>query len=126
MASTKVPGGLKVNFEGNGATVSEAIGYGMLLAVYLAGADGNARTYFDGLNRFGKRYSSSHKREDSNVLSGNAPPNDSYHILAATNASQPLSDWTSLTSGLATGGVIRFIDFQASNHSRRFYRLQSP
>ena len=126
MASTKVPGDLKVNYDRKGATVSEAIGYGMLLAVYLAGADANVRTYFNGLNRFGKRYSSSHKREDSNMLFGNAPPNESYRILAATNAAQPLSDWAALTNSLATDGVSRFTDFQASNYQRRFYRLQSP
>ncbi len=57
--STKVKGDYKVNFDGKGTTVSEAMGYGMLLAVYLAGADENAKNYFDGLNRFRKCYPSS-------------------------------------------------------------------
>lgn len=59
-ASTKVVGDYKVNYDGPGATVSKAMGYGMLLTVYLAGADPNARSYFDGLNRFRKRYPSNH------------------------------------------------------------------
>ena len=58
-SSTRVAGDFKVNYDGTGTTVSEAIGYGMLLSVYFAGADANARNYFDGLNRFRKRYPSS-------------------------------------------------------------------
>jgi len=57
-ASSKVPGDYKVNYDGAGTTVSEAMGYGMLLTVYMAGADPNAKTHFDGLNRFRKRYPS--------------------------------------------------------------------
>src|SRR3982750_1463022 len=49
--STRVAGDYKINYDGTGTTVSEAMGYGMLMEVYLAGADANARTYFDGLNR---------------------------------------------------------------------------
>lgn len=56
--STKVPGDYKVNYDRTGATVSEAVGYGMLLSVYLAGADADAKNCFDGLNRFRKRYPS--------------------------------------------------------------------
>jgi endo-1,4-beta-D-glucanase Y len=59
MESTTVPGDYKINYDGGGATVSEAMGYGMLLAVLMAGADPNAKQYFDGLNRFRKRYPSS-------------------------------------------------------------------
>jgi endo-1,4-beta-D-glucanase Y len=57
--STKVAGDYKVNYDGKGTTVSEAIGYGMLLTVYMADADKNAKACFDGLNRFRKRYPSS-------------------------------------------------------------------
>ncbi|MCU0857396.1 MAG: glycosyl hydrolase family 8, partial [Pontiellaceae bacterium] len=57
--STTVAGDYKVNCDGTGATVSEAMGYGMLLTVYMAGADTNAKVCFDGLNRFRKRYPSS-------------------------------------------------------------------
>ena len=57
--STKFPGDYKVDFDGKGTTVSEAMGYGMLLTVYMAGADTNAKACFDGLNRFRKRFPSS-------------------------------------------------------------------
>ncbi len=56
--STKVAGDFKVNYDGTGTTVSEAMGYGMLLTVYMAGADADAKACFDGLNRFRKRYPS--------------------------------------------------------------------
>ena len=58
MPSTKVAGDYKVNYNARGTTVSEAMGYGMLLTVYMAGSDTNAKTCFDGLNRFRKRYPS--------------------------------------------------------------------
>lgn len=51
------------NLEGQGdpgaATVSEAHGYGMVLAAYMAGADPNAKTYFDGLYAYYKAHPSS-------------------------------------------------------------------
>ena len=56
--ATKVAGDYKVNFDGKGTTVSEAMGYGMLLTAYMAGADPDAKTCFDGLNRFRKRFPS--------------------------------------------------------------------
>ena len=57
--SAKVTGDYKVKFDRKGTTVSEAMGYGMLLAVYFAGADPEAKKYFDGLNHFRKRFPSS-------------------------------------------------------------------
>jgi endoglucanase len=56
--SVKVPGDYKVDFDGKGTTVSEAMGYGMLLTVYMAGADPDAKNCFDGLNRFRQRHPS--------------------------------------------------------------------
>jgi len=56
--SVKVPGDWKVDFDGSGRTVSEAIGYGMLITVMMAGADADAKGCFDGLDRFRKRYPS--------------------------------------------------------------------
>jgi endo-1,4-beta-D-glucanase Y len=56
--SVKVAGDYKVNFDRHGTTVSEAMGYGMVLAVYMAGADPAARQIFDGLNHFRKRFPS--------------------------------------------------------------------
>ncbi len=58
VASTKVAGDYKIKYNSSSETVSEAMGYGMLVTVYMAGADTNARTYFDGLDRFRKRYPS--------------------------------------------------------------------
>lgn len=56
--SVAVAGDWKVDFNGAGVAVSEAIGYGMILAAYMAGHDPQARHIFDGLNRFRKRYPS--------------------------------------------------------------------
>ncbi len=56
--SVAVSGDYKVDYNNTGTTVSEAMGYGMLLSAYMAGADPQAKTYFDGLNRFRKRYPS--------------------------------------------------------------------
>lgn len=57
--STAVPGDYKIAFNARNWTVSEAMGYGMLITVQMAGADPQARDIFDGLNRFRKRYPSS-------------------------------------------------------------------
>ena len=57
--SVLVPGDYKIKHDNDNSTVSEAMGYGMLFTVYMAGADTNAQKYFDGLNRFRKRYPSS-------------------------------------------------------------------
>ena len=58
MPSPSVANGYKVNFDKKGTTVSEAMGYGMLLTVYMAGADPDARKAFDGLNLFRKQFPS--------------------------------------------------------------------
>jgi endo-1,4-beta-D-glucanase Y len=47
-----------VMFESNGDGVSEGHGYGMVLAVLMAGADAQAKTYFDGLYNFYKAHPS--------------------------------------------------------------------
>lgn len=57
--STRFPGDFKVNYDGKGVTVSEAIGYGMMITAFMADEDPAARTYFDGLDRFRKRFPSS-------------------------------------------------------------------
>lgn len=49
-------GGYYVKFRDPYATVSEGIGYGMLITAVMAGYDPNARTYFDGLFRFARRF----------------------------------------------------------------------
>ncbi|MCB9586925.1 MAG: hypothetical protein H6718_16115 [Polyangiaceae bacterium] len=48
-----------VNVHNNGLTVSEAHGYGMLIAAFMAGADSSARSTFDGLFRYFKDHPSS-------------------------------------------------------------------
>lgn len=48
-----------VNVHNNGLTVSEAHGYGMLIAAFMAGADPSARSSFDGLFRYFKDHPSS-------------------------------------------------------------------
>ena len=53
-----MPGDYKVAFNKRNWTVSEAMGYGMLITVQMAGYEPNAKKYFDGLNRFRKRYPS--------------------------------------------------------------------
>jgi len=59
LPSKNIPGAFKVNFDRKGTTVSEAMGYGMLLAVYSAGMDTDAHRTFDGLNLFRKAHPSS-------------------------------------------------------------------
>ena len=73
MESTTVPGDYKINYDGTGATVSEAMGYGMLISVLMSGADTNAHPYFDGLNRFRKRYPSS---INTNLMEWKIYPNE--------------------------------------------------
>jgi endo-1,4-beta-D-glucanase Y len=57
-SSLKMPGDYKIAFQRSGSTVSEAMGYGMLITVMMADSDPKARSLFDGLNRFRKRYPS--------------------------------------------------------------------
>lgn len=42
----------------NGQTVSEAHGYGMMIAVYMAGFDSNAKKYFDGMYKYFRNHPS--------------------------------------------------------------------
>ncbi len=56
--SVLVPGDYKIAFTPSGTTVSEAMGYGMLITVMMADADPQARSLFEGLDRFRKRYPS--------------------------------------------------------------------
>jgi endoglucanase len=58
MPSSRFPGDYKINYDAKGATVSEAIGYGMLITVLMGDEDPAAKKYFDGLDRFRKRFPS--------------------------------------------------------------------
>ena len=57
--SVRFSGDWKVNYDGKGTTVSEAIGYGMLITALMTNADSESKKYFDGLNSFRKRFPSS-------------------------------------------------------------------
>ena len=50
-----------------------------------------------------------------------------FTVFGATNPALPLSNWTTLT-GLteAPPGQFQFLDSQATNTPRRFYRVTSP
>jgi autotransporter-associated beta strand protein len=53
-------------------------------------------------------------------------PGTSYSLQAATNLTAPIS-WTTVTSGTANGGgALMLLDLQATNYTRRFYRISSP
>jgi endoglucanase len=57
--SSRVEGGLFVDYEGKGTTCSEAQGYGMLIAVYLSQVkDTRAKQEFESLNRFQQAFRS--------------------------------------------------------------------
>ena len=64
----------------------------------------------------------------SNVcsLSGSGPAAQSYHVLAATNAALPVTNWIPVGAGSFTGGVFQFSDLLFSNLPQRFYRLSVP
>ena len=54
-------------------------------------------------------------------------PNASFTVFGATNPALPFSNWAALV-GLAEAppGHFQFIDWQATNMPRRFYRVSSP
>jgi hypothetical protein len=53
--------------------------------------------------------------------------NASFTVFGATNPALPFSNWAALV-GLteAPPGHYQFIDWQATNMPRRFYRVSSP
>jgi len=52
----------KVAINNRNFTVSEAMGYGMVIMVQIAGYDPNAEKYFDGMNKYRKRFPSKFKK----------------------------------------------------------------
>lgn len=54
-------------------------------------------------------------------------PGRSFTVFSATNLSAPFTNWT-LLGGVAevAPGQFQFIDLQATNSSKRFYRVSSP
>ena len=54
-------------------------------------------------------------------------PDGIFNALATTNLSLPSSNWTVLSNIMETAdGQFQFTDVQATNFSRRFYRVVSP
>jgi hypothetical protein len=65
--------------------------------------------------------------DGSSQFSFGNPNNIAFNVVAATNVSQPASNWTVL--GVATniaGGLHQFTDSTATNFARRSYRLRFP
>lgn len=59
-------------------------------------------------------------------LSGTGPSGQGYQILTTTNLALPLSQWVAVSTGFFTNGAFSFIDTQATNYSRRYYRVATP
>jgi len=56
--SSGCAGDFKVDYNGKGVTVSEAMGYGMLITAAMGRTDPGSKACFDGLNHFRKRFPS--------------------------------------------------------------------
>jgi hypothetical protein len=54
------------------------------------------------------------------------PHGAAYRVLAATNLTLPLGQWTQISTGRMAGGVFTSSDTQATNHPTRFYRVSRP
>jgi hypothetical protein len=59
-------------------------------------------------------------------LSGTGPHGAAFRILASTNLSLPMSQWTQVSTGRFAGGVFTFTDAQAANQPSRYYRVREP
>src|SRR5947208_2294129 len=54
-------------------------------------------------------------------------PGATFTVLAATNVSLPVSNWSPLGPPTEqASGQFQFTDAQATNNTQRFYRLRSP
>lgn len=56
----------------------------------------------------------------------NGPAGQSYSILASTNLSTPLADWTTISTGTFGFDPVTFDDPIVSNLRSRFYRISCP
>ncbi len=62
----------------------------------------------------------------SRSLGGMGAANSAYSVYASTNVATPMSNWWKLgTTNSSAGGVIQYLDAQATN-SQRFYRFGQP
>ena len=56
-------------------------------------------------------------------LTGSGAPNEPYYVFASTNVALPLIDWWLIgTTNSDAGGLIRYLDHQATN-DQRYYRF---
>jgi hypothetical protein len=53
------------------------------------------------------------------------PDGQPFKVLASTDLSMPMFNWTVLTNG-AFAGAVTFTDLTAANYPARFYRISSP
>ena len=60
------------------------------------------------------------------VLSGTGSVGQPYRILAATNLTLAITNWTGISTGSFAVGIFSFTDLQTSNQPQRFYRVISP
>ena len=60
------------------------------------------------------------------TLSGTGPAGQPYRILAATNLTLAITNWTGISTGSFAVGIFSFTDLQTSNQPQRFYRVISP
>ena len=64
---------------------------------------------------------------DGNIqLTGSGPTGAVYRVLAVTNLSLPSGPWLEIGSGIFTGGLLDYVDLQATNYPRQFYRIITP
>jgi hypothetical protein len=73
------------------------------------------------------------RMSDVSVISGghiqftvNGPDTLFCRILSSTNLADPLGSWSEIGSGNLAGGTMSFIDVNAGNYPRRFYRVVAP
>jgi mannan endo-1,4-beta-mannosidase len=60
------------------------------------------------------------------LLAGTGPRGAAYRILASTNPTVPMTNWSQLASSKFAGGVFTFADTQATNFPLRCYRVARP
>jgi autotransporter-associated beta strand protein len=60
------------------------------------------------------------------TLTGTGPAGAGYRIFATTNLALPFSNWTTVTTGIFSGGVFNLTETQGAISLQRFYRVVTP
>ena len=60
------------------------------------------------------------------TAAGTGPTGQGYRIVATTNLTLPLSNWTAVATGVFSGGVFTFTENQTTNFNNRYYRAITP